>query len=143
MSAPDREKQPLVLRRTDRGLEPRSRLAADLLSQYAIGSDVEITIRKRRSAPQLRRYWVMLHEVVEATGAFPDAERLHEALKLDLGYVTPMRLLDGRMVYMPDSTAMSKMDAAEFQRFFDRAAARLAEICGFDPLAEMPAQEAA
>lgn len=136
-----KEATPLVLRRTERGLEPRSRLAADLLSQYALHSDVEITIKKRRSSKQLARYWVMLSEVVEATGAWHSAEKLHEALKLDLGFVTPMRLLDGRMVYMPDSTAMSKMDAAEFRRFFDRAAARLAEVCGFDPLAET--QEAA
>jgi len=132
----DRETAPLVLRRTERGLEPRSRLARDLLEQYALHSDVEITIKKRRSSRQLARYWVMLTEVVEATGAWHSAEKLHEALKLDLGLVTPMRLLDGRMVYVPDSTAMSKMDAAEFQRFFDRAAARLAEVCGFDPLAE-------
>jgi hypothetical protein len=132
---PDREKMPIILRRTERGLEPRSRLAADALAQYALHSDVEISIKKRRSAPQLRLYWAMLHNVVEATGAFPDAERLHEALKLDLGFVTPMKLLDGRTVYVPDSAAMSKMDAAEFRRFFDAVAKRLAEVCGFDPLA--------
>lgn len=139
----DKETAPLVLRRTERGLEPRSRLAADILSQYAIGGDVEITIRKRRSHPQLRRYWVMLQQVVEATGAYPTAETLHEALKLDLGYVTPMKLFDGTLVYVPNSTAMSQMDAAQFSRFFERAAARLAELCGFDPLAETAPQEAA
>jgi hypothetical protein len=30
---------------------------------------------------------------------------------------------------------MSRMDSAQFKRFFDAAAARLAEVCGFDPLA--------
>lgn len=132
----DRERIPIVLRRTERGLEAKTRLAADALAQYALHSDVEITIKKRRSLPQLRLYWAMLHNVVEATGAFPDAERLHEALKLDFGFVTPMKLLDGRMVYMPDSAAMSRMDAIEFRRFFDAAAKRLAEVCGFDPLAQ-------
>ena len=138
----DRETAPLVMRRTERGLEPRSRLAADFLSQYAIGSDVEITIRKRRSHPQHRRYWVMLNQVIEATGAYPDAERLHEALKLDLGYVTPMKLFNGTLVYVPNSTAMSQMDAAQFSRFFERAAARLAELCGFDPLADIDTEAA-
>lgn len=137
-----KETAPLVLRRTERGLEPRSRFARDLLEQYALHSDVEITIKKRRSASQLKRYWVMLHNVVEATGGWPTAEHLHCSLKLDMGFVTPMRLLDGRMVYIPDSAAMSKMDAAEFRRFFDAAAKRLAEVCGFDPLAETE-QEAA
>lgn len=138
---PDREKAPLVLRRTERGLEPRSRLAADLLAQYAIGSDVEISVKKRRSHPQLRLYWVMLQKVVEATDAFPSAEHLHEALKVHLGFVTPMVSLSGKTFYVPDSAAMSKMDAAEFRRFFDKAAQLIAERFGFDPLANE--QEAA
>lgn len=137
----DREKIPLVLRRTERGLEPRSRLAHDILNQYAEHSDVEVTIKKRRSLPQLRLYWAMLNNVVEATGAWPDAEHLHDAIKLDLGYVTPIRTMDGKLAMIPDSAAMSRMDSAEFKRFFDAAAARLSELCGFDPLAEH--QEAA
>ncbi len=141
MNSRAKESSPLVLRRTERGLEPRSRLARELLDQYALHSDVEVSIKKRRSAPQLRRYWVMLHEVVEATGAWPTAEHLHSSLKLDLGYVTPIRLLDGGIVYVPDSAAMSSMDSAQFKRFFDAAAARLAETYGFDPLQET--QEAA
>lgn len=132
---PDREKIPLMLRRTERGLEPRSRLARDLLDKYAVHSDVEVSIRKRRSLPQLRMYWAMLNNVVEATGAWPDAEHLHDALKLDLGYVTPIKTMDGKLVMIPDSAAMSKMDSAQFKGFFDAAAARLAEVCGFDPLA--------
>ena len=137
----DREKRPLVLRRTERGLEPRSRFAADALAQYALHSDVEITIKKRRSAPQLKRYWVMIHEVVEATGAWPTAEHAHDAIKLALGYATPITLMDGTTALIPDSAAMSRMDAAQFSQFFDSAAALIAERFGFDPLAET--QEAA
>ena len=131
----DREKIPLILRRTERGLEPRSRQATDLLAQYAVHSDVEVSIKKRRSLPQLRLYWLMLQNVVAATGAWPSAEHLHDALKLDLGFTTPVKTMDGRLVMIPDSAAMSKMDAAQFRIFFDSAAARLAEVCGFDPLA--------
>lgn len=137
----DREKIPLVLRRTERGLEPRSQLARDALAQYAVHSDVEITIKKRRSLPQLRLYWAMLQNVVAATDAWATAEHLHDALKLDLGYTTPVKTMDGKLVMIPDSVALAKMDSAQFQRFFDAAAARLAEVCGFDPLTE--AQEAA
>jgi hypothetical protein len=137
----DRERIPLVLRRTERGLEPRSRQAADLLAQYAVHSDVEVTVRKRRSLPQLRLYWAMLQNVVEATGAWPTAEHLHDALKLDLGFTTAVKSIDGGMVLIPDSTAMARMDAAQFKVFFDLAAAKLAEVCGFDPLAQT--QEAA
>lgn len=133
---PDREKIPLVLRRTERGLEPRSRQASDILSQYAVHSDVEITIKKRRSLPQLRLYWAMLNNVVEATGAWPTAEHAHDALKMDLGYTTPIKLMDGTLVWIPDSAAMGRMDSAQFKAFFDAAAKRLAEVCGFDPLQE-------
>jgi hypothetical protein len=131
----DREKIPLILRRTKAGLEPRSRLAHDMLAQYAEHSDVEVTVRKRRSLPQLRLYWAMLGNVVEATGAWPTPEHLHDAIKMDLGYVTPIKSMDGKLVLLPDSAAMSKMDSAQFKRFFDAAAQRLAEVCGFDPLA--------
>lgn len=138
----DREKIPLVLRRTERGLEPRSRQAADLLSSYALHSDVEVTIKKKRSLPQLRLYWKMLQSVVEATGAYPDAEHMHDAIKMELGMTTPMRLMSGQVVWIPDSVALSKMDSAQFQKFFDQAAKLLAETYGFDPLQETQ-QEAA
>lgn len=131
----DREKMPFVLRRTERGLEPRSRLAEDMLAAFAVHSDVEVSIKKRRSLPQLKLYWSMLQNVVDATGAWPDAEHLHDALKLDLGYVTPIRTVDGKMALIPDSAAMNRMDSAQFRKFFDAVAARLAEVCGFDPLA--------
>lgn len=137
MKRASRETAPIVLRRTERGLEARSRMASDLLANYPLHSDVEVTIKRRRSLPQLRLYWSMLHKVVEATDAFPSAEKLHEALKYDLGMVTPVRLLDGRTVYMPDSAALNGMDADQFRRFFDKAVARLAEVCGFDPLAQI------
>jgi hypothetical protein len=137
----DRERIPLVLKRTERGLEPRSRQAADLLAAYALHSEVEVTIKKRRSLPQLRLYWAMLNNVIEATGAYPTAEAMHDSIKFELGYTTPMRLMTGQVVWVPDSVALSKMDSAQFQRFFDQAAELLARTYGFDPLAET--QEAA
>jgi len=136
---PDRERMPLVLRRTERGLEPRSRLASDILSRYALHSDVEVTLKKRRSSPQNRMYWAMLQNVVDATDAYPSAEHLHDAIKLALGFTMPLKTISGEIVYVPDSTAFGKMDAARFKDFLDRAAALIAERFGFDPLAQMEA----
>lgn len=130
-----RDKSPLVLRRTERGLEARSRLAADALAQYALHSDVEVTVKKRRSLPQLRMFWAMLQNVVEATGAYPTAEHLLDAMKVEMGYTTPMRLLSGDVVFVPDSIALNRMDSAQFRAFFDRAVELLARTYGFDPLA--------
>lgn len=142
MSKTDREKIPLILRRTERGLEPRSRQAADLLEQYALHSDVEVIVKKRRSLPQLRMYWAMLSKVVEATGAFPTAEHLHDAVKYHLGYTAPMKMFSGQTVWVPDSVALSKMDSAQFKEFFDAAAQLLAATYGFDPLAEVEKEAA-
>jgi hypothetical protein len=139
---PDRERIPLVLRRTERGLEPRTRQAADLLAEYALHSDVEVSIKKRRSLPQLRLYWAMLQNAVTATNAWPTAEHLHDAIKMDLGYTMPVKQMNGSIVWIPDSAAMGRMDSKEFKTFFDAAAKRLAEACGFDPLAEMEKEAA-
>lgn len=136
MSKTRKDAPPLVLRRTERGLEARSRLAADELGKFALHSDVEVSIKKKRSLPQLRMFWAMLHNVVEATGAYPTAEHLLDAMKVEMGYTTPMRLLSGDVVFVPDSIALSRMDSAQFRAFFDKAVELLARTYGFDPLAE-------
>src|SRR5690606_26875653 len=60
------------------------RRALDGVSQ---GQRVKVEIKEFRSLPRLRAYWGMLHEVVAATECAASAERLHEAMKLELGIV--------------------------------------------------------
>jgi len=139
---PDIDHAPLVLRRTERGLEPRSRLASDLLSDYALHSEVEVRIKKRRSSPQNALYWVGLARLVEATDAYPTTQAIHNALKLDLGYTTPIRRLNGEIVWEPDSTAFSNMHGPDFQRYFDKARKLVIETFGCDPWAEAADNEA-
>ncbi len=78
----------------------------------------------------------MLSNVVPATGGtpFPTATALHEALKLDLGYVSFQRHLDGKVTAVPDSTAFNSMDQAEFKAFFEAAVKRITEVFHFDPV---------
>jgi hypothetical protein len=117
-------------------LEPVCLGDADVLADRAkLGEDVEVTIKKRRSLPQLRRYWKMLHDVVEATDDYPSAEHLHTAIKYRLNYTVPFKTFSHEMYFLPDSAAFSKMTAAEFRVFFDRAVKLLAEQYGIDPLA--------
>ena len=131
----DRERMPIILRRSHSGLTPVSRIDADMLDEYALGSDVEVTIKKRRSLPQLRLYWAMLGNVVAATEDHPSADHLHDAIKDKLGYKTPMRRLDGSIAFIPDSVALTRMDGVQFKAFFDAAVKLLAETYGIDPLA--------
>lgn len=137
-----RDTPPLVLRRTERGLEAMNRLSADELEKFELHSDVEVTMKKRRSLPQLRLFWAMLQNVVEATDAYPTAEHLLDSIKMELGFTTPMRLLSGEVIFVPDSIALSRMDSEQFRNFFDRTVELLTRTYGFDPLAKT-AKEAA
>lgn len=130
----DTEKAPIFMRRTIGGLAPVSAYDAERLDAYAAGGDLEVHIRQRRSLPQQRLYWVTLQKVVDATGDYPTAEHLHDALKMALGYVRLMKRLDGSIIAIPDSTAFAAMDGAAFREFFDKAMKAIAERWGFDPL---------
>ncbi|GLK78015.1 hypothetical protein GCM10008171_32690 [Methylopila jiangsuensis] len=138
MALRDIERSPITMRRTPRGLEPVSALDAELIDRHPIGSDIEVSIRRRRSSAQNALYWSVLAAVI-ASGrcAFATAEHLHEALKEGLGYVVPRRLLDGSTAWRTDSTAFANMDAAEFRIFFDRAMEAISTqvLPGVDPIA--------
>ena len=129
----DRERRPIVMKVTPRGLEPVGAQDADALSVYQVGHWVNVTVKQRRSNEQQGMYWAGLQRAVEATEAYPTADHLHEAVKLALGYTTPIRALDGTVMFVPDSTAFGKMDRGQFTEFFDRARKLVIERFGFDP----------
>ena len=114
-----KEEAPIILRRTKHGLEALDAVDADYLAEIALGSDVEVTFRKRRSGRQHRLYWKVLGNTVKATDKWPTPAHLHDEIKFALGYV-----------------AFQNMDGREFKVFFDRAMKLIAEHCGFDPLAD-------
>jgi hypothetical protein len=143
MPKKDIDKAPIIFRKTPHGLSPVSAFEQEALDRYPLGVDLEITIKQRRSLPQLKTYWKMLSFVNNATDVYPSAEHLHEALKLHMGYVTPLLRLDGKQEYIPDSTAFSAMDGAEFKVFMDRAVRTLAERFQLDPLSFMEERERA
>ena len=139
----DAERAPILMRRTRGGLSPVAAFDAERLERYGIGADVEVTIKQRRSLPQMRLYWSMLARVVENTDGWPTSEHLHEALKQHLGYTQPLKTVDGRTVWIADSIAFAKMDAAEFRVFFDRAVETIATaiLPGVDPFLLVKAAE--
>ena len=131
----DREKAIVIMRRKGSYLFPVSPFDDEVLCGVEAGKDVEVTFKQRRSVPQMRLYWVMLAGVVAATECHASAERLHDALKFAMGYTTPLKLMDGQIVMVPDSIAFSRMGPDEFKGFFDRAARLIGETYGIDPLA--------
>jgi len=131
-----REKPSLIVRKTRRGLAPVSAFDEERLHDMPLRTEFELKPLTRRSLPQLRLYWSILTRVVAATDVAPTATHLHDLLKVEMGYVRPVRLLDGREMLWPDSIALEAMPADEFRLYFDDAMMRLAERCGFDPLLE-------
>lgn len=130
----DRERAPITMRRTKAALVPVGPFDDEMLEQYPDGAIVEVSIKRRRSNPQNALYWATLAKVVAATDAYPSAESLHEAIKMALGYTMPVKTFDGKLMYLPDSTAFARMDAVQFKEFFERAMELLAKLTGSDPL---------
>ena len=133
MAKTDREKAPIILRRKGSALWPASAFDDEMLCRLDQGKDIEVSLVQRRSLPKMRAYWKMLANVVQATEAYPTAEHMHDALKIDMGYSTPVKTLRGHVATVPDSIAFSRMDEAEFNGFFKRAKRLIAETYGIDP----------
>lgn len=134
MAKKDMERAPIICRKTQSGLSPVSAFEQELLDRYPVGAELEISIKQRRSLPQLKTYFKMLSYVNEATELYPTVEHMHEALKLYLGYVTEIQTIDGKIAIMADSAAFAAMDGAAFTVFMDQAKRALAEKVGFDPM---------
>ena len=129
----DREKRPIFFIVRAGALIPASMADVEVLDRYKIDSEVEVTFKQRRSLPALQAYWAGLHRVVEAVDNYPSSEHLHNAIKMALKLVTPVMTFEGKLIYVPDSVAISAMDDAEFAEFFKRAQRLVIERFGFDP----------
>lgn len=135
MAKSDLDRAPIFMVRTRQGtLAPASSFDAERLDAIAIGAQVEVTIKQRRSSPQNRLYWSILSKVVENIEGYPTSDTLHDALKLHLGYTETFKTITGKVEWRPISTAFAKMDAQEYRVFFDRAMDVLASMLGVDPL---------
>lgn len=129
------ERMPIAVKRIGNRFVPISRFDEKLILDQPEGVAIEVTVSRKRSLPQLRKYWAILNEVVEASPCnYPTAEKLHCAIKLALGYTTDVVMLDGTIVQIPDSVAFDKMSAADFRLFFDNAVTLLNRLTGSDVL---------
>lgn len=128
-----KDKRPIRAVRRGATLVPYGQADCDAFTAFKEGEPVEILLKQRRSLPQLQAYWSMLARVVEATDAFPSPEKLHLAIKMDLGFTTPIKKLSGEIIFVPDSVAFNKMSAPDFRTYFAKAEKLIAEKFGIDP----------
>jgi len=111
----------ILCRRIGGALWPADGRAGEMLSRIPQRSAVAVRLMRSRSHAQLAMYWSVLEKVVEATGRWRTAEELHLALKVATGHVDIVRLIDGRRVLVPESTAFDAMTQDEAQAFYDAA----------------------
>ncbi len=137
MSKRDKRPHPIV-RKEARGLSPVAAFFAEQIIADPIGTEYDLVKRTKRSNPQNALYWLVLGHVVSATGKWPTAEKLHDALKRACGFVTINHDMNGNEFITTDSTAFDKMNADEFRGYFDHAMMMLSDSLGFDPMAYLP-----
>lgn len=132
-----KETAPVFMVRKGNFLCPEMRADLERIEAIKQGERVRVEIKQSRSVPKLRLYWRMLSYVVESTECAANSETLHSAIKLELGYGTPVKLRNGMMVLVPGSIAFESMDEPTFDAFFQRSQEWLAKTYGIDPLAFM------
>lgn len=130
-----REQPPPPMVELNRGrLLPVTPYDAEMMASFAAGTQFDLIERRRRSHPQLRLYWKILHEACKATDRWPRATNLHRDLKLTLGYVSMAYDMQTRkVVRVPDSTDFESMSQADFNVYFERAMGVLGREIGCDP----------
>lgn len=126
------EVPPIWVERKGAGLWPCMQMDADEIARFPFGEKIKVKLHTGRVPKRLRFYRSFLSKVVQATDCAPNADALHEAVKLSTGYVTPV-LIKGYQVNVPRSVAFDKMTEVEFSDFLKAALKFIAESYGITP----------
>jgi len=113
-------------------LAPEMQADADLIQRLSADTRIKITVTEGRSPAKLRLYWAYLGRVVKACKCAPSPEALHDVVKLETGFTTPVKLR-GYTVLVPRSISFSSMSEAEFSEFFETAVEFIASAYGITP----------
>lgn len=115
------------LRVTEDGYSPVDEAGRKQHAKLKPGTIVGGEIARSRSVVQNSLYWTVLTAVVNhAPGQWRTPEALHEALKVATGHIQTVRLINGRLVLLPESTAFDAMTQDQFNAY-TTAAFRLIE----------------
>ena len=125
-----KELPPVYVTRRGDSLIPEFEQDADWIRRQPHGVRIKVRLHTGRSPAKLGFYWQMLSKLVKATDCAPNAEAVHEVIKLELGYATPVRLKNGMTVLVPGSIAFHKMDEAMFDEFLQQALQWIAQNYG-------------
>lgn len=100
-------------------LKPSDAASEESLALLPVGKALRVRVTLDRSGPHHRKFRALLSVLAKATDKDPDY--LAALVKIGAGYVDPVVMADGRMAYIPQSTAFGKMSQIEFGVFYERA----------------------
>ena len=126
------ETPPIWVERKGAGLWPSMQLDADEIARLPMGEKIEVRLHSGRVPKRLRFYRSFLSRVVAATDCAPNADALHEAVKLGTGFVTPV-MVKGYQINVPRSVAFDKMTETDFGDFLALAIKFISENYGLTP----------
>lgn len=114
---------------------------ADMLAEFPENCDLNVTVTRARSIPQLGTYWGLLTWVcanVEAAADWPTKDELSDFLQLEVGFVRHIAIPQpkGAPIYIrvPASKSFTECSQDRFNRYFEAALIRLDMLCCFEPL---------
>lgn len=132
MSKKEKETPPVYCIRRGETLVGEMQMDRDRIAELPAGDRVKLHFSTGRVPSRLRFYWAFLRDVVEATECAPNAEALHELVKLETGYTTPVKV-KGYTVLVPRSVSFSAMSEEEFMQFLASAEKFIAATFGVSP----------
>lgn len=132
MSKKEKEAPPVYCLRRGETLVGEMAMDRARISELPAGERIKLQFSTGRVPSRLRFYWAFLRDVVEATECAPNAESLHELVKIETGYTTPVRV-KGFTVLVPRSVSFSSMSEEEFMQFLAGAEKFIASAYGVFP----------
>jgi len=119
-------------------LVPADFVAEEWMQAIPEGKEILVDWRKPRSPKNHRHFFAILHLASDHLPEYPDEDTLLDALKVAVNHVRPLRLVDGRMIFLPKSINFASMAEEPFKRFKNRALWVLSRILGFDATTLLP-----
>jgi hypothetical protein len=110
----------LFLQRKSGVLVPYSAVDISILNKIPEGVDIKAKLKRSRSAANHRRFFAMLHYVLENQDKYRNEEDLLVELKCKVGHYQEHIKRDGEIVYIPKSIDFDSMGEDEFKSFKSR-----------------------
>lgn len=95
--------------------------AVDLVQSFREGQRVLMDAHSPRSPENHAHFFAILHQALTHLEGFQDEDALLDAVKIAVGHVRPITLINGEIAWVPKSIRFAAMPEPAFRRFKDRA----------------------